>query len=75
MGTLTMKKSRIIFGVYMVLLVVIMLSSHRCVYGSESIPPEQKSTKMAYCSSGFREHLHPLFHFGRLCEVCTDVYP
>lgn len=52
-----------------------MLSSHRCVYGSEPIPSEQKRAKMAYSGTSFREHLHPLFHFGRLCEVCTNVYP
>ena len=33
--------------------VLIMLSSHRCVYGSKPISPEQKRTKMAYSGTGF----------------------
>ena len=52
-----------------------ILSSRRCVYGSKSIPPKQKRTKVAYSGTGFRECLHPLFYFGWLCEVCTYVYP
>ena len=38
-------------------------------------PPEQKRAKMAYFGTGYGEYIHPLFHFGRLCEVCTYVYP
>ena len=38
-------------------------------------PPEQKITQMAYSGTGFREYPHPLFHFRRLCEICTHVYP
>ncbi len=41
----------------------------------QTSPPEQKRTKMACSGTGFRKYLYPLFHFGRLCEVCTHVYP
>lgn len=41
----------------------------------QTSPPEQKRTKMACSGTGFQKYLYPLFHFGRLCEVCTHVYP
>ncbi len=41
----------------------------------QTSPPEQKRTKMACSGTGFRKYLYPLFHFGRLCEVCTHVDP
>ena len=57
------------------LAVLKMLSSHGCVYGSKSIPSEQKRTKMAYFDAGIREYVYTLLHFGRLRKVCTYVYP
>lgn len=41
----------------------------------ESIPSEQKRTKMAYFDAGIREYVYTLLHFGRLRKVCTYVYP
>ena len=59
----------------MPLAVLKMLSSHGCVYGSKSIPSEQKRAKMAYFDAGIREYVYTLLHFGRLRKVCTYVYP
>ena len=55
--------------------VLIMLSSPGCVYGSGSVPPEQKRAKMAYSDADQRKYVYPLFHLGRVCEVCAFVYP